>query len=53
MKIEAEQEILNLRALIKDREVTLFQRYKARLKYKALYNSKSTSLTSTGVPLHE
>lgn len=52
MKIEVEQEILNLKSLIKDREASTFLKYKAKLKYKALYNSKKNSSVSTEVLLH-
>lgn len=52
MKIEVEQEILNLKALIKDREANTFLKYKAKLKYRALYNSRESSSVSTEVPLH-
>lgn len=38
MKIEQEQEILNLKALIEDREKETFRRYQKILKYSKLCN---------------
>lgn len=38
MKIEQEQEILNLKALIEDREKEAFKKYQKILKYSNLYN---------------
>ena len=41
MKIEQEQEILNLKALIEDREKEAFKKYQKILKYSNLYNKSA------------
>lgn len=47
MKIEQEQEILNLKALIEDRQKEIFKRYQRLLKYSELYNKSAEPLEST------
>ena len=51
MKIEQEQEILNLKALIEDREKEAFKKYQKILKYSNLY-SKSTKSPESRELIH-
>ena len=41
MKLEQEQEILNLKALIEDREKEAFKKYQKILQYSKLYNKSA------------
>ena len=49
MKIEVEQEIINLKSLIEDREEEAFERTKAKLARKSHYILKSVQVNNCGV----
>jgi hypothetical protein len=51
MKIEQEQEILNLKALIEDRQKEVFKKYQRILKYSELYN-KNVEPSENGELIH-
>jgi len=52
MKLEDEQEIMNLKALIEDREEEAFIKFKSILKYKDLYQNKELLTENKGIATH-